>query len=110
AAAGGIVESGSLRNVRVVRAGQIIAVVDLYEFLITGTLGANVGLQDGDVVSVPGVGPQAGVAGEVRRPGLYELAQGETLADLIEYAGGFTADADVRFMGLERINEDVHLT
>lgn len=106
AAAGGIVESGSLRNVRVVRAGQVIAVVDLYEFLITGTLGANVRLQDGDVISVPVVGPQAGVAGEVRRPGLYELAQGETLADLIEYAGGFTAQADVRFIRLERISED----
>lgn len=106
AAAGGILESGSLRNVRVVRAGQVIAVVDLYEFLITGTLGANVRLQDGDVISVPVVGPQAGVAGEVRRPGLYELAQGETLADLIEYAGGFTAQADVRFIRLERISED----
>lgn len=106
AAAGGIVESGSLRNVRVVRAGQVIAVVDLYEFLITGTLGANVRLQDGDVISVPVVGPQAGVAGEVRRPGLYELAQGETLADLIDYAGGFTAQADVRFIRLERINDD----
>ena len=106
AAAGGIVESGSLRNVRVVRAGQVIAVVDLYEFLITGTLGANVRLQDGDVILVPVVGPQAGVAGEVRRPGLYELAQGETLADLIEYAGGFTAQADVRFIRLERISED----
>ena len=42
--------------------------------------------------------PQVG-AGEVRRPGLYELAQGETLADLIEY-WGFHGQADVRFIRL----------
>src|SRR5690606_10739030 len=48
AEAGGITESGSLRNVQVVRDGTAVATVDLYDFLITGQLGVDLRLRDGD--------------------------------------------------------------
>jgi protein involved in polysaccharide export with SLBB domain len=41
--------------------------------------------------------------GEVRRPAFYELRADETLDDLIDYAGGFTAAAATEFVGVERI-------
>src|SRR5690606_16487141 len=106
AEAGGSTESGSLRNVQVVRDGTAVATVDLYDFLITGQLGVDLRLRDGDTIVVPVVGPQAGVAGEVRRPGLYELSRGDTLADLIGYAGGLKPTADVRHMRIERVNQE----
>ncbi len=63
----------------------------------------NLSLQPGDIVTVFSVNdvqvPQAKrqvfvrVEGEVRRPGIYQMAPGESLANLLEQAGGLTPDA-----------------
>jgi len=42
---------------------------------------------------VPPIGWRASIAGQVKKPGGYEIFEGETVADLIELAGGFTTDA-----------------
>ena len=87
ARAGGIRRSGSLRQVRVVRAGGGTAVVDLYGLLGIGAPPA-VRLQDGDRILVPVIGPTAAITGSVARAGIYELRGATSLGSLIDYAGG----------------------
>lgn len=100
--AGGPVRSGSLRNIRIVRNGEVVSRVDLYDFLLEGNQMTDIRLRPDDVIVVPPIGKVAGIAGEVRRPGLYELKDGEWLSDLVEMAGGLQAGAFVREIRLDR--------
>ena len=92
-AAGGTSRIGSIRNIRLFRAGKAVATVDLYEYLMKGNNMADITLQDGDIVMVEPYGILAQAAGEVKRPMWYELKEGETLDDLIRYAGGYSGNA-----------------
>ncbi len=103
--AGGVSEIGSLRDIRINRAGQTIARFDLYDLLLRGDSRNDVTLQHGDVVFIAPVTAIATVEGEVHRPALYELKQGETLADLLAMAGGAKALAYPRAAVLERVNQ-----
>jgi polysaccharide biosynthesis/export protein len=87
--AGGPTANGSFRRVEVRRAEKLIDSLDLYDYLLHGMNASDVRLQTGDVVFVPVHGPFVKLAGEVTRPAIYELRSGETLGQLIEYAGGF---------------------
>lgn len=87
ARAGGIRRNGSLRSVRVIRAGGGSTTVDLYGLLGIGTP-SSVRLQDGDRVVVPVIGGTVAISGGVARPGIYELRGSTTLGALIDYAGG----------------------
>ncbi|MFD2036807.1 SLBB domain-containing protein [Belliella marina] len=92
-AAGGITESGSFRAIKVYRNSKLLAEVDVYDFLINGNQASNVSLKDNDVIMVPPVQKRVEVQGPVRRPGLFEVQNDETLANLIQFAGGFTSTA-----------------
>ncbi|MCK7544300.1 polysaccharide biosynthesis/export family protein [Marinobacter bryozoorum] len=83
---------GSYRKVRLIRNGKTLATMDLYDFLLTGTL-EHPQLQDGDTVLVERRGPTVTVTGEVGRPYNYELTGSElTGRDLVRLA---KLDADV---------------
>ncbi len=86
AQAGGVRKSGSLRSVRIARGGSTI-IVDLYGLLGIGTPPA-LRLRDGDRIIVPVIGDTVAIAGNVARPGIYEIARGTSLASLLAYAGG----------------------
>lgn len=101
--AGGPTENGSFRQVEVYRAGGRAAVVDLYDYLIRGSGSAEIRLEHNDRVFVPPAGTQVRIEGAVRRPAIYELAAGETLADLLAFAGGLQADALVRRIQIDRV-------
>lgn len=92
-AAGGITRIGSLRNIRIFRAGRVAATVDLYEYLLKGNNMDDITLQDGDIVMVDPYGELVQIVGEVKRPMKYEMRAGETLSDIIRFAGGFTGEA-----------------
>lgn len=92
-AAGGPTQRGSLRAMILRRAGQVVAKLDYYELLLRGQNANEPRLQAGDVLFVPVVGATAAVNGMVKRPAIYELAEGDTLASLIGYAGGLTPAA-----------------
>ncbi len=77
---GGPAKTGSLRKIEVLRGGKTISTIDLYDFFLRGDKSADVRLQSGDTIFVPLAGPQVGVAGNVRRPAIYELKGGETPA------------------------------
>lgn len=92
-ACGGPSKNGTMRNIKVIRAGKEIATVDLYDFFVNGTMPTNTSLQDQDVIQVSTYENRVTVNGEVKREGIYELKKGETLNDLLKYCGGFTDEA-----------------
>ncbi len=102
-AAGGPTERGNFRQIEIRRGGALVAVLDLYDYLLRGETAGDVSLQQGDIVRVPIHGTRASVAGAVVRPAIYELLPGETLRDLIDAAGGFRADAALDRITIRRI-------
>ena len=91
--AGGVRANGSLRAIKVMRGGEEIATVDVYEYLMDGKSETDIALQEGDIVMVPPYVSIATISGNVKRPMSYELLGGETLFTLLKYAGGFTSEA-----------------
>lgn len=92
-AAGGVSETGSLRAIQVIRNGRKIATVDIYAYIFDGKSTNDVRLQDGDVILVPAYVNVVKALGGVKRSMKYEMAEGETVADLLKYCGGFTGRA-----------------
>lgn len=87
--AGGPTENGSFRDIRLVRNNQLIETVDIYSFLANGIKRGDVRLKSGDVIIVRPLQNRIELEGEVRRPGFFELKEGEKFNDLLKYAGGF---------------------
>ena len=85
--AGGVRRSGSLRQVRIVRAGGGTVLVDLYGLFGIGAPPA-VRLRDGDRIIVPVIGPTVAVSGAVARPGIYEIRGPSSVGVVVGYAGG----------------------
>lgn len=102
-AAGGPSDNGSLRDIELRRDGRTIGKLDVYGYLTKGDASQDLRLETGDVVFVPVHGARVQVQGEVIRPAVYELASGETLRDLIQMSGGFTAQAGRRRVLVHRI-------
>jgi protein involved in polysaccharide export with SLBB domain len=102
-AAGGPSDRGDARSIDVRRADQVVATMDLYDYLLTGSSSGDILLENGDVVFIRPQGPRVRVAGAVVRPATYELRPGESLADAIRMAGGFRPEADRRRVQIERI-------
>jgi len=88
-AAGGPTSNGSFRRVDVRRGDKLVDSLDLYDYLLRGINRTDLRLESGDVVFVPVHRGFVKIAGEITRPATYELRPGETLRDLIEFAGGF---------------------
>ncbi|MCS4308824.1 protein involved in polysaccharide export with SLBB domain [Rheinheimera pacifica] len=104
--AGGVSDIGSLRNIRVNRAGKNISQFDLYQLLLKGNAVNDINLQHGDVVFVAPVTAMAEVKGEVQRPAIYELTADDTLQNLLQMAGGTKAGAYPKNAVLERFNSN----
>jgi polysaccharide export outer membrane protein len=104
-AAGGVKAIGSLRNIQLKRQGALIRRLDLYDLLIRGDTTDDTKLLPGDVIFVPPVGLTVSVAGEVRRPAIYEVKNESTIDDVIGLAGGLTAEADRSRVTVTRIDE-----
>ncbi|MDQ8180795.1 SLBB domain-containing protein [Pelagicoccus sp. SDUM812005] len=101
---GGIRPIGSLRNIQLKRNGEVVATLDLYELLLNGDTSSDARLQPGDVIFVPPVGTLVGIAGEVRRPAIYEIKEDTSIQTLFEMAGGLTPKAYPSISQIERIS------
>jgi len=101
---GGIKPIGSLRNIQLKRRGKIVARLDLYDLLLRGDTSGDARLQPGDVIFVPPVGASVGVAGEVRRPAIYELRNESSVEQVVKLAGGLLPTAYPQATQIERIN------
>jgi protein involved in polysaccharide export with SLBB domain len=92
-----------MRQIEIRRGAGKVDVLDVYDYLLNGNASHDVRLENGDRVFVPVHGPRVRIVGEVARPATYEIKPGETLADALRFAGGFTATASRRSVQIERI-------
>ena len=104
--ADGFSKKGSMRNVKLIRNGNTLAVFDFYDFLFEGNNFSSHRLQTGDVILVPVVKKMAAIVGNVRRSGLYELKENPTLINCISLAGGITPTAWINRIQVERFEEN----
>jgi protein involved in polysaccharide export with SLBB domain len=102
-AAGGVTARGSLRALRHFRGKQLVEQVDAYDLLLHGIRADLKRLENGDTLLVPPVGPQATVEGMVRRPAVYELLDEDSLAEVLELAGGILPAAALRHIEVQRL-------
>ena len=102
--AGGISDLGTLRNVKVIRQGRLVTVVDIYEYILNGRLAGNIRLHDNDVIQVGTYDCLVDIEGRVKNPMFYEMRSRESVGTLIKYAGGFTGDAYKKAVRLFRQN------
>lgn len=68
-------QQGSYRNIKLSRNGDVIANIDLYDFLTEGKLD-HPQLQEGDTLLVEKRGPALTVMGDVSKPNTFELPSG----------------------------------
>ncbi len=102
-AAGGPSKNGSMRNVKVLRNGKLVTTLDLYEFFTRGMKNNDIRLQTGDTIFIPVIGSVVGVAGNVRRPAIYEMKVGETIGNVLDLAGGVLPFGYLNNVVIERI-------
>ncbi len=113
-AAGGPNESGTFRNIKVIRGGKEIKSIDLYNYFSSGKL-ETFSLRDQDVINVPNYENRVFVNGEFKTTGIFETKNDEKISDLIEYNGGIASFGYKdkvfikRINGLNRKIEDVDL-
>ncbi len=99
-AAGGINPArGSYRDIQILRDGRPIATVDLYDFLLKGTL-PPVRLRDRDTILVRQQGPTVAALGDVRGVFRYEIQKPYTGAQLIALARPYLDATHVSLVGV----------
>jgi protein involved in polysaccharide export with SLBB domain len=84
---------GSYREIELIRNDKVYRKIDLYDFLLSGYVKDNVLLKESDVINIPVYKNHVTITGQVKRPGTYEMLEGENTEKLIQYAGGFTEQA-----------------
>lgn len=92
ALAGSLSADASRRNIEILRGDETI-LADLTRYMLLGDNSVNPFLRDGDIVRVPPRRGDVSVYGSVYRQGTYEYIEGESVAELIELAGGLRPEA-----------------
>ncbi len=100
---GGPSEIGSFRSISLVRNGEVLDEVDLYDTFIFGKSNFGSRLRSGDMVFVKHVNNLVRISGGVRRPGTYELKAEENLSTAVQFADGITNKADLSQVRVFRI-------
>lgn len=100
---GGPLTSGTLREITLIREGKVVATIDLYDYLLRGYSDQEVRLSENDHLYIPIRGKTVTLTGAVKRPAIYELQTGETLKDLLAFAGDLQAQAYTRRAQIHRI-------
>ncbi len=112
--AGGPSQNGTFRDIQLIRAGVVVAHLDVYDFLIKGNTGVNIPILDDDIVMIPTYIHRVRMNGNFKRQGIFEAKEGETVNDMIGFAGGFAEEANrgrielYRQSGHEREFRDVN--
>ena len=105
-AAGGPNDVGSVRNIKFLRAGEAPKTIDIYEYLMNPAYGQNLYLEENDIIHVPVAEKIVQINGAVIRPQKYELLKSENLVDLLQYCGGFKANATLQNVQIKRYQDD----
>jgi len=90
---GGPGKNGSYRDIELVRNNKVISTIDVYDFLMKGDRSGDLNLKDQDIIKVNPYKNRIWLAGEVKRPLIFEANETDNLSSMIGYAGGFTSNA-----------------
>jgi polysaccharide export outer membrane protein len=102
-AAGGPTKLGSLRTISLIRNNRTIGTLDLYDFFLRGDRSKDFRVESGDTVFVPTIGPVVAIAGNVKRPAIYELKGITRVRDVLQQmAGGVTPTGYLQRVQVER--------
>ena len=104
-AGGGPAAGGSFRSIQVRRNGAVVADFDSYDLLLRGDKSKDIVLQNEDVIYIAPVGPQVALTGSVNAEAIYEARPGESVADVIRYAGGISTLGDPTRTVVSRLSE-----
>ncbi len=91
---GGISRIGSLRDIKLIRNNKEIFSFDLYDLLIRGDRSKDLTIEAGDTLLINAASQFVEITGAVKRPGIYEILEDETLDDIVDFALGFTQTAN----------------
>ena len=103
-AAGGPSESGSYREISIMRNGKLAHTIDLYDYFVKGTY-PTFFLNDQDVIVVSPHHNRITVDGGFKTTGRFEILQNETVEDLLYYVGGFSSEAYKKAVYVDRVLE-----
>ena len=103
--AGGPSDNGTFRQIEVIRDNRLYKTLDVYDFLTKGELKGNIVLQDQDIVRVPTYRVRVDLRGEIKIPALFEVLPGETLQDVLTFAGGFKSNAYTTMIKVSQISD-----
>ena len=90
---GGPTDLGSYRQIELIRGNELKRTIDLYGFLLKGDQRDNVLLSEGDVIRIPFYSTRVMLNGNVKLPGKFELVNGETFNNVLQFGGGFSDNA-----------------
>jgi len=102
---GGPNKNGSFRNIKLIRNNKTIQTIDVYDFLMNGQTKGNIQLRDQDVIFIPVYQVRVETKGQFKRNNYFNLKKGESLSDLLRYAGGFSDSAYRSMVTVNRITE-----
>ena len=91
---GGVSEIGSLRDIKLIRSNKVVLSFDLYDLLIKGDRSKDLTLEAGDTLLIDAASKFVEISGAVKRPAIYEILEGETLEDIVDFALGFNQTAN----------------
>lgn len=101
--AGGINDFGSYREINLIRSGEVIETLDVYDLLIEGNYNLKKRLRSGDVVFIEARKEIVSIDGAVKRPAKYEMNNDEYLDSVIKFSNGIKQTADLQNVSLERM-------
>ncbi|MFT6716164.1 MAG: protein involved in polysaccharide export with SLBB domain [Saprospiraceae bacterium] len=102
ALAGGIRNSGTVREIQIKRRGKVVNEMDVYQFMKNPSYHGDFFLMDDDYLIVGAAKSIVTVSGAIKRPMKYELVGDEGIIDLVEFAGGFLPGSYTKRMNLYR--------
>ncbi len=106
AKAGGPNTSGTLADIRLRRAGQVIDSFNFYDYILKGRESEAQYLKHDDVIFVPAIQNIYAVRGDVRYPGIYDLPGEPMLSQALGMAGGMRPVNLKRKISVIRVNAD----
>ncbi len=103
--AGGPGLNADPRRVVVRRLGAPPLGMDMYEMLVDGNRGGDPQIKPGDVIHFEPSRGLAAVSGQVNREAIFHVRNGDSVADLLRFAGGLTTTADDTRVRVERLDK-----
>jgi len=102
-AAGGPTKAGTLRSIKLIREDGSKLDIDLYKLLLEGDKSIDMRLATGDTIFVPPIGNTVGVAGNIKRPAIYEVKAPLRISEVIQMSGGLMPMGYGKRLQIERV-------